>query len=155
MIREAMLCGLDLKPKAVITSPLYTHFLSPDLRLSLATDSPVFVAAASKKAKKGYFLPTDVEDAAYERFAPIARDLVVFATQPSDRMDEDALAPRGDTLSFNISREENSTVMSRIKAIPGRFMHRLKTLAWWVLEVVPMVGLEWDSEGNTTKWTVM
>lgn len=67
-------------------------------------------------------------------------------------MDQEAVAPRGDTLSLAISRKPAGVSRPRDTVTP---ILSGWTLARWTLEVTPMVGTVTDIGGHTTKWNIM
>lgn len=53
-----------------------------------------------------------------------------------------ALSPRGDALSFSISRKPNETFLEGLKGMGGRISQRLTTAGWWLLEILPTIRID-------------
>lgn len=146
MIREAFDRGLALDLDALVCSPVYAPFLSA------AT-----AALASPFPTSSKLPPPDPLSHAGKATSPVEiyiDKLVHVATEPSDRLDAEAVAPRGDALSFRIQHVPNEGFLQRIKGIGGRWNQRAKTMAWWIVEVSPALRIVWDVEGDARKRTI-
>lgn len=125
MIREAFDCGLQLDIAAVVASPLYAPWIPDVEALDLSTDQPVL------DSKDPHFHP--VPETTPQAF--VAK-LVHLATYPSPRLADEALAPRGDSLSLAIKLKPQG-FFANLKKLPSRIKQRTMTAAWWILESVP------------------
>lgn len=134
MIREALEQGLPLDMPALEQSPIYSPFLEEASRRLNEKDADLLDYIAHVK---------------FAREVDIATIALVFvATLPSDEARGDAVAPRGDRLSFEISKKPGASLKERLTALPGRLKQRFSAALWWLLELFPTLTIEWDVEGN-------
>ncbi|GAA5915971.1 hypothetical protein JCM5296_000497 [Sporobolomyces johnsonii] len=152
MVREAVEHGFDLDFDAVRTSPLFAPFLIP------AEGTLTRIAAG-----KAVFEDEGVVEYVHRAKSanPHCNDLmaavVYLAAKPSPHATADALAPRGDALTFRVQRNPQDDKLGwggKVKKWWLRTTHGLKALLWWSLEISPTVKVVWDAEGNTRRWTV-
>lgn len=141
MLREAFICGLYLDEPAVKSSPLYGG--------NEVVTNLVQAALSGDELEK--WMEPDLNP---HSASPNLVGLVQIGSRRSSYMKKEALAPRGDSLSFFIQHVPNQSLWERIKGIGGRAGQRFKTLFWWLLEILPTLKIYWDPEGNTgRKWT--
>ncbi|KAK4702746.1 hypothetical protein P7C70_g3477, partial [Phenoliferia sp. Uapishka_3] len=148
MIREAFDQGLHLALKAVVASPIYQPFL-PDVQ---TLDSSINL---SKVDPSGFMIEENLFSSVETLHSPptILHQLVHLATQSSSRLRDDALSPRGDALDFKIERKPAHSG-EHVKTTAARFVQRLITCAWWILEILPALRVVWDVNGEARKWTI-
>lgn len=123
MIREAFEQGLALDMERLESSPIYQPFLGEARRRLVTRDRDLLDYFAAKN------FGVDVD--------PAMAALVYVATLPSEEATKDALAPRGDALSFDLAKESGLSFSQKAKELSGRVAHRAFTAGWWSLEVFP------------------
>lgn len=155
MLREACEQGLLLDLNAVISSPIFKPFIDDAMHKS---QDPLL-----EKFVQGPVQEYGINDAD-SRFVLA---LTYEASLPSEEARRAALAPRGDALSFKISKAAHG---ARGSTFWGRFSQRAMTCVWWLMEVTPTlrvsrtctcpdgpllthsVQVVWDVEGETRSW---
>ena len=101
-------------------------------------------AVVSSPAYKDFI---DAESSADEPLARILR----LAMEPSPQLSTDALAPREDKLAYSIKNEPG--IRAKLKGIGARGVQRLETVAWWILEFLPLSRVVWNPETRKRTWT--
>ncbi|GAA6062894.1 hypothetical protein JCM10212_002116 [Sporobolomyces blumeae] len=151
MVRESVEAGLSLDSHALSKNPIF---------------APVFPSAREVVARivKGYATSEDQPIIDFIHRSKLHNPdideeicaVVFLAAQPSPSMDSDAVAPRGDHLSFSIQKPDlrRASFPTRFSLFWQRFGARLKAAMWWLLELAPTLKILWDAEGNRRRWTV-
>ncbi|GAA5979149.1 hypothetical protein JCM5350_007083 [Sporobolomyces pararoseus] len=149
MLRESVEAGVQLDHHALSTSPIFSPFYTAAQRLvdrihsknTTEKDEAVveFVQRCQARSK-------DVDE--------LACAVVFFSAQPGTLSTADALAPRGDHLSFSIQSSNSSGkgFSYKIKALLKRMAARGMAFAWWFLEISPTLKVVWDVDGDSRRW---
>jgi hypothetical protein len=149
MVRESVEAGVQLDHHALSTSPIFSPFYTSAQRVvdrlhsqnTTEKDEPVveFIHRCQARSK-------DVDE--------LACAVVFFAAQPGPLSTADALALRGDHLSFAIqsSNSGGKGIGYKIKALLKRMKTRAVAFAWWFLELSPTIKVVWDVDGDTRRW---
>ncbi|GAA6016791.1 hypothetical protein JCM11491_001808 [Sporobolomyces phaffii] len=148
MVREAVEAGMQLDHHALSTSPIFSPFYTSAQRVvdrihsknTTEKDDAVvdFIQRCRSHSK-------DVDE--------LACAVVFFAAQPNPLSTADALALRGDHLSFSIQSSNTSGkgISVKFKALYKRVTARAMAFAWWLLEVSPTLKIVWDVDGETRR----
>lgn len=147
MLREAVEAGMWLNEDHLAASPIYAPFVEAADRAVAAGDDPALEAYLAKVAKSNPDMP------------PETAALAFIAASKSAATQDDALAPRGDSLSFHIQEyppeiKKKRGLGGRLKDWWSRQMQRVGAAAWWALELSPTLKIYWDIEGNQRTWTL-
>lgn len=117
--------GLVVDLHAIEESPIFSPFIE-DARKKLALKDKDLMGYIHSRLNQ--FAPgTD----------PALIAVVYLSTLPSEQGEQDALAPRGDSLSFWIKMKPFTTIGAWISEQWEAFTQRIVTAGWWILEVTP------------------
>ncbi|KAM0747451.1 hypothetical protein T439DRAFT_89636 [Meredithblackwellia eburnea MCA 4105] len=101
----------------------------------------------------GIEIPKQSDSARTEEVKAI-RLVIEEGAKDNDRKREEALAPQGDSLSLLISYPPQTGAKGFLASMPQRFSQRASTVAWWILEILPMLRVVWDVEGQARRWSI-
>lgn len=137
-----------LNEEHLASSPIYAPFIEP-AREAVAT-------VGTDPALEEYLARVAECNPGMSR-ATAAVAFLAARDNPPTR--DDALAPRGDSLSFRIQKRPPEE--RRDRGLGGRFKdwcsrqaQRVKAAMWWLLEISPTLKIFWDIEGNRRRWTL-
>ncbi|KAL8277461.1 hypothetical protein RQP46_010183 [Phenoliferia psychrophenolica] len=145
MLHEASLHSLELDPHAVIHSPLYAPFVTDAAFHQLPSFHSPQEDNPSKPGKKKRPARPNPRNSS-KAFMDLL--LSLGAAPSSATAILDARANRSDALSYSIGVPKDDGWTGWM----GRVVKRAVTTAWWILEVVPGMRIEWDVRGQAKKW---
>lgn len=158
MLRESVEQGLFLNPRALRTSPILIPFVPAAVKACSQTDQSPTNDDGNNAADAGVDDNEDVKisadgSVAVEDQAFILALVTEAARPPASSADaafvrEAALAPRGDSLSFDIPRGPKTSTLRNFK-------RRLLTSLWWLMEITPTLRVRCRPSPNVRGTVVL
>ncbi|KAI5481893.1 DUF2235 family protein [Pseudohyphozyma bogoriensis] len=142
LFREAMVAGIQVDAQAVRDSPLYGGNSEFNVLVQGKIDSkdPLLQQYASTELDP-HGLGLDIVG------------LIQFASRKNDYMNLEAVAPRGDSLSFRI--QDQPGFKGWFMGLGHRFVQRSRTFGWWILEIFPTLKIIGTSTENRRRYSFL